>query len=757
MITLARDAWGVPHIFAATQADLYYGFGHALAEDRLFQIDMARRAFTGRVAEVLGAEYLGHDQSVRANYEPAAIRTQLDALPAEEAAIFTSYAAGFNARLAEVLADPAHLLPAEYAHYDFAPTPLTDADVAMLWIGSLANRFSDTNSELLNLALLNDLEDQHGAEKARAIFDTLKWRNDPAAPTTIQPEDRPAGDIPRHYPRTTLRPLSPDARARVRREVDRRLRGQLPETASNIWILGPSRTTDGSTMLLNGPQFGWFAPAYVWGVGLHSPGWDVVGNTPYAYPCLLFATNGTIAWGSTAGPGKVVDLYQEHTDPADPLRYWHNGAWHRMTTRQETIAVRGAAPVTITIHATVHGHVVLTDPAQHTAYAKRRSWAGREVESLLGWVGIMHARDWEGFLAQCARIAISVNFYYADRAGNIGYALMGRYPNRPASQDTRLPSPGTGEMEWNGVHPFAWNPKVLNPKSGLVANWNNKVSPDHDNTDTYIWGAADRQSEILSRLTGQVSPEAMWAMVERTSFRDLNARALAPLILAAAPDHPAAAVLRDWDGGLGGEGEALLRDLLPRLVRAVFGADLPAREVAMYAASHPQPEPPPPYSHNINPGIKALSAMLSPTRPGLPRPHDFLHGATPESVIRAALDASAEALGPRPWVPPTLTTRFRSTDFMGIPMGLPSAQPELASHMNRGTENNLVRFSGATTTIEDVTPPGQSGFIAPDGTVAVHARDQLALYESFGRKPQLLDATAAMEGAVSWRELRRGE
>ena len=767
MPTIKRDAWGVPHIFAANVRDLYWGFGYALAEDRLFQIDMARRAFTGRVAEVLGAAYLGHDQSVRANYEPASIQAQVDALVGDERDIFAGYAAGFNARMAEVLAAPATLLPREYGEFEFLPVPFSDTDVAMLWIGSLANRFSDTNNELVNLALRDELVEMHGAAKGRAVFDQLKWRNDPAAPVTIPLADRPAGDLPRSFPVTDPTPLSEEARGRVLREASLRMRGLLPDampTASNVWVLGPSRTTDGSTMLLNGPQFGWFNPSYVWACGLHLPGWDVVGNTPYGYPALLFGTNGTITWGSTAGPGKVVDMYQERLDPADRVRYLHEGAWKTMTKRTEVIAVRGAADVAIDVFATVHGHVVLFDEAQHTAYAKRRSWAGREVESLLGWVGLMQARDPQAFLAQCERIAISVNFYYADRGGNVGYALMGRYPVRPETQDVRLPAAGDGSMEWQGVRPFAWNPKILNPQQGYVANWNNKVSGDHDNTDTFIWGAGDRVSEITDIIDAgrKLDPHAVWDIVARTSFVDVNARLLIPLIRRAVPDHPGTTLLAAWDRRSAGGALALMREVLPRLVRDVFGRDLPAREVAAYAVTHTPLDPPPNMSPNLNPGVKALINVLSGPREGLPAVHDFLHGRTAAEVIAANLDAAWEALvaahgeDPASWPAPLPFTRFRASDFMGVPTTTPGNIHDIAHHMNRGTENNFVRFHEGGVEIRDVTPPGQSGFLPPDGRQNPHATDQLALYASFMAKRQWLTPEEVAANAVSSRDYDAG-
>jgi penicillin G amidase len=110
-VTIKRDSYGTPHIYAADVFGLFYGYGYSVAQDRLFQMEMARRSFTGRVAEVLGERFVDYDKSVRSNYKPDSIARQLERLPKQDQAIFDGYAAGFNTWVREVLAKPSELMP----------------------------------------------------------------------------------------------------------------------------------------------------------------------------------------------------------------------------------------------------------------------------------------------------------------------------------------------------------------------------------------------------------------------------------------------------------------------------------------------------------------------------------------------------------------------------------------------------------------------------------------------------------------------
>ncbi|KAG0771574.1 hypothetical protein G6F22_016362 [Rhizopus arrhizus] len=150
---------------------------------------MARRSTQGKVAEVLGEKMVAFDKSIRGNFSPERIQRQLAALPASERQILDGYAAGMNAWIAQVRAKPDSLTPKEFNDLQFQPSDWTPYDVAMVFVGTMANRFSDANSEIDNLALLTALKDRHGDTRAMQIFNQLRWMTDSRAPTTVPEEE----------------------------------------------------------------------------------------------------------------------------------------------------------------------------------------------------------------------------------------------------------------------------------------------------------------------------------------------------------------------------------------------------------------------------------------------------------------------------------------------------------------------------------------------------------------------------------------
>jgi len=188
-VTILRDEWGIPQVYADDVYGLYAGYGYAVADDRLFQMEMSRRSVLGTVSEVLGAEHVAYDTETRANFDQAKIRSQIEALRPEQRDILRGYAAGYNKRLAEVMADKAALLPREFTEFGFEPTAWTDYDVAMIYVGTMAGRFSHYSNELNNAKVLDALVAQHGEAEGRRIFDQIFWIEDPLAPTTV-----PAGE-----------------------------------------------------------------------------------------------------------------------------------------------------------------------------------------------------------------------------------------------------------------------------------------------------------------------------------------------------------------------------------------------------------------------------------------------------------------------------------------------------------------------------------------------------------------------------------
>ncbi|MEM2946790.1 MAG: penicillin acylase family protein, partial [Candidatus Bathyarchaeia archaeon] len=510
-VILIRDNFGVPHVYAKNLYGLYYGYGYALATDRLFQMEMTRRTVLGKVSEVLGSAYINFDKGIRSNYSPDSIQAQLDALPRKYKDIFEGYADGMNARIKEVLANPNTLLPKQFIDYGFLPTFWTPFDVVMIFVGTMCNRFGDFNTELDNLAFLEYLQGAYGEETAWKIFNQTKWVNDPGAPTTIMADDpvmvkksiQPKLAKPSFIKSRNIFVMQ---RLEEERLQERKLLEKIgleiladPPLASNLWMINKKKTDDGmGSIILNGPQFGWYVPGYVYEIGLHAPGIDIIGNTPFGYPVILFGHNKHIAWGSTAGLGDLIDIYEEVLNPANPYQYWFNGEWRDMEKRTEIISVKDGTPVTVDVYRTVHGFVIKFDMENHLAYSKRRSWEGFEIQSLIGWIESTWAENFWQWRKAASKMALNVNWYYADRMGNIGYIYCGRYPLRKENHDWRFPVRGTGEMEWLGFLPFEKNPQVYNPKRGYIVNWNNKPSPTWNDPDMWwlVWGSADRVQVI---------------------------------------------------------------------------------------------------------------------------------------------------------------------------------------------------------------------------------------------------------------------
>ncbi|MER5394776.1 penicillin acylase family protein [Saccharopolyspora sp. NPDC002686] len=801
-VTVKRDRYGTPHIYSDNTYGLFYGYGHAAGQDRLFQLEMTKRAAAGSVSEVLGADYSDFDASVRSDYDPASIRRQYDELAPRDRQVLDGYASGMNAWIDQVAADRAHLMPKQFLDLGFEPSRWTGVDVAMITVGTMNIRFSDYNSEIKNLAMLQQLQQRYGAEQGRQVFDQIAWPVDPEAPASIEAPTGPAATAPAALDRPnglagTLdgvtapastpapdiapKPTASAAWHEAAQQIDSLRPGAAkPPQFSNMMLVGGQRAQGANSLLLNGPQFGWFSPAYTYSVGLHGAGFDVVGNTPFAYPVVLFGHNGSIAWGATAGNGDTVDMYQEKLDPNDPHRYLYQGEYRTMSQRTETVEVKDGAPRQVQVFSTVHGPVTQFDTANGVAYAKKRSWAGQELDTLFTWLRSTQASDYQQWHRQAEALPISINWYYTDRRGNIGYYFAGHFPIRPAGQDPRLPASGTGEMEWLGVQPPATgNPQVLNPPAGYLANWNNSPAPGYPNSDSLPWGRADRVEVLQRELAADpaITADDLWEIQHRASLTDINRAYFTPFLADAAaglpadsPEHRVYQALSDWDGMNADEdhdgrydsaGTAIIQTWLQIMLDDVVRPNLPPETYARYGSTgYPTRDKPASGSQNVQPGTKVLLNTLLGAESSVPQHVDFLRGRDRSAVVRDTLrrtyDALSQQYGPDPanWLAPTAQNVFSTSNYLGVPSGGQDEQRKTPVFMNRGTENNLVVSQPDGMAGYEVVPPGQNGFVAPDGTRGPHFDDQFQMFVDYGRKPTWLTEDEVRRNQESEESLR---
>jgi len=743
---LVRDTYGVPHIYADDIYGLYYGYGYAVAQDRLFQMEMTRRSTQGTVAEVLGTDYLEYDKGTRALFDPASIHAQMDMLAVKDRDIFAGFAAGMNAWLTDIRANADELLPKQFIDYDFEPGNWTPYDVAMIFIGTMANRYGDFNTELYNLKIYQSLVAQHGEAQGRRLFDLLNPRFSDNAATTI-PRENWSVQVP-----DNLAAVNAPLEAPINHEISS---GPLTTGFSNIYILGKDKTRGANSILVNGPQFGWFNPAYVYSIGMHGAGIDVVGNTPFAYPMIMFGHNKTITWGSTWAGGDIVDIYSEQLNPDNPEQYWYKGEYRDFERRTEVIRVRGEAAIELDVYRSVHGPIVQMVPAAGVAYAKHRAWDGGELDTLLAWVAATHAGDFESWELEAAKSAINVNMYYADVHGNIGYFFGGQYPQRVAGHDNRFPVTGDGSMDWIARMPIEQaNPHVKNPVSNYIANWNNKPGQGVMNPDFffYSWSGADRIDILHDALDGRdtFTPDEAWEILRTSSYADVHAAYLLPLIDHAVQEQHngrlanANEILQSWnrqsldsdrDGNYDEAATVIFRTFAGVLLKNVLADDLGEVYGPFSGLGYPTADKPTGAGTNIQSGMKAVIESLSGRGA-----YDLLNGEDTSAVIARALSATLELLTAEQgdelsaFRMPVATRPFSYKNFLGVPQAGSDELKTAPIEQNRGTENNMIVMREGAIAGWEVTPPGQNAFVSPSGEKGPHYDDQFDMYQNFGRK-----------------------
>ena len=465
-VTIYRDAKGVPHIVGETSAAVMFGLGFALAQDRLAQMELNRRAAQGRRAEVLGASAVAVDITARnRSLKAAELMRMYAAIPREHQLMMQSFVDGINRQIAEIEQDPAHKTPYEFTQWGIRPQPWTLIDF-LGYIASVPN--GRESYALQNLTFLKAMVARYGEQTGREIFEDVVPLSDPDSPTTIPPgEDlAPAQPmpVPGPYPVAPGVP-SPNPSADFPAPP-----AHLPAEASRCLVIGPARSASGHVLMMeataDGPES-----------HLHGGGFDTAGFSFPGWGPPFIGRSLQHGWLMTSGQADTTTTYAERLNPVNRFQYWFKGAWKDMERRSETIVVKGAKPVVHEVALTVHGAVVHWDVAEGTAYTERYAERGHELDNWVGIVELARAKSLADFQDQgIARIAWNLGVCYGDSSGQFGFWEAGLLPRLPAAVDSRLPTPGTGEYEWQGFLSAPEHPHMLNPRQGFIHTWNSKAT-----------------------------------------------------------------------------------------------------------------------------------------------------------------------------------------------------------------------------------------------------------------------------------------
>lgn len=555
-VTIIRDKYGVPHIYAKNEDDLFFAFGYAVAQDRLWQIDFMRRLGQGRLSEIFGKDFVDTDVYFR-------LLTSTGIKGGTPPHLKQGFKA-FSQGISTYIRTHEDNLPIEFTILGYKPdawgkNDYLDVLKVVNWGLSCGFGTDLTASKIL-----------------KKVGETLYQEAFPRWP------DSAPSIIP---PRQVQIAAYPELPAKVVDQL-RGLVGLPIGGASNNWVISGEKSTDGAPLLANDTHLALTNPGFWWEVDLNCPTIHASGFAVPGVPGIPVGHNEHVAWGVTNVMVDDVDFYIEKLNPKNPQQYWFKDHWEDMKVVKETIKVKDGDSVEKQILLTRHGPILPKSIDVEKGQAISQRWAFPECRQP-GRAGyaLLKARTAQDVMEALRYWELpSQNFVFADQQGNIGYWCCATVPVRPWG-DGFLPVPGwTGQNEWQGYVPFEKRPHVLKPEQGFIASANNKVTANGE--PYYIsnyWEPIDRISRItqLIKQKDKLSVDDMKAIHNDTYC--LLASELTPKLLDVLQSNAkqegfkeAAEVLSKWDFVMGEDSAAasIFETTFRRLMDNIFKDEL---------------------------------------------------------------------------------------------------------------------------------------------------------------------------------------
>lgn len=566
-VEVIRDTWGVPHIYAQTQDDLFFAQGFVAAQDRLWQMEIWRRTGEGKLAEILGPAAVERDKFARLMRYRGDMEAEWKSYAPDAKQIIESFVRGVNAFI-DLSRDR---LPIEFQLTGITPEYWTPEVCLARMAGYVMTR--NASSEVTRAQLVRLL----GPGKTAELLETDPFKK---------------LEVPEGLDLTGIDSRILSAAGAASGAVSFGIEG------SNNWVVGGALTNTGKPILANDPHRSISLPSLRYLVHLVGPGWNVIGAGEPTLPGVAAGHNERVGFGFTIVGIDQQDLYVEETNPADPTQYRYKARWEKMKIEREVIVVKGnPAPVEVEVELrfTRHGPVIHEDKELNRAYALR--WVGSEPGSAgyLASLSLNRARNWPEFLKALERWRVpSENLVYADVDGNIGWQAAGSAPIRRGWSGL-LPVPGNnGRYDWNGWLPLSELPRAYNPARRFIATANHKIIPErYKHEINFEWSAPfrfQRIDEVLRKGGKFTIGDFERLQHDETS---LPARELVPLLLRSllfdsrTDMRDASELFREWDYSLGRDSAAaaLYEMWLQKLQTNFAGQFVPAKAKGLIGAS----------------------------------------------------------------------------------------------------------------------------------------------------------------------------
>jgi penicillin amidase len=575
-VEIVRDNEGVPHIFAQSTDDLFSALGFLHAQDRLWQMEMTRRAGQGRLSEIFGERTFGTDVFLRTlDLYGYAARSEARLAP-EVRGSLQAYARGVNAFLMRSTGLLEPRLPPEFLALGHTPEPWRVTDSLLTAKLMALNLSTNLNHEMTRLALAAE-----GLTSAE-IEDLLPYDDADVPP--------PLPELAQLYP---LR--RPSGQKHVSRED---VADMIGGGASNNWVVSGARTRSGKPLLANDPHLRLTAPStwYLAHLALVRPETAVVnlvGATLAGLPLVLLGRSDTLAWGFTNAGPDVQDVFIEKINPSDPKQYLTPDGWRPFAIEPMAISVKGAGVRTLERRRTRHGPVLPggyrnLEGLLAPGYVAALQWTALSDEDTTIAAGVFDpgVRSVRDYMARMRQYVVPMqSMVLADAAGNIGMIAPGRVPVRDPGNKVagRAPVPGwDATYDWKGYLKFEDLPRVENPPSGAIGTANARiVGPDYPHHLTYDWDVDYRLRRIKQLILDRDGHDVASMRAAQADVLSLAFAQLKPLMIAAArrvgsADEATLDRLERWDAAMRAElAEPLIFMAWEReTIRAIYRDDL---------------------------------------------------------------------------------------------------------------------------------------------------------------------------------------
>lgn len=550
-VEILIDHWGVPHIYAKNEADLFFAQGFNAARDRLFQIDLWRRRGLGQLSEAFGPAYVEQDRATRLFLYRGDIKKEWAVYSADAEQIAQNFTAGINAYIDWLYEHP-DKMPFEFKKLNYKPARWAAEDVVRIRSHGLTGNLTDEVARS-KVACAADLKS-----------DEIRYKLEPPWQTRILDGLDPC------LPKDVLKVFDLATQSvRFVREMVTVASSQLlavssddfaseARAESNNWVVASKKSATGHAIMANDPHRAYVQPSIRYIADLNSPTLHVTGIGEPAVPGVSNGHNDWIAFGGTYFAIDQEDLYVYELNPTNDEEYKYKGSWEPFRVVQEEIKVKGQAAVSVDLKFTSHGPVIYVEKEKKRAFAVRTDWLEPGTSPYMASLGYMRAKTFKEFEhALDGWGTPPINHVYADVKGNIGWAPAGFAPIRP-NWDGLLPVPGDGRYEWAGRWSGDKLPRIYDPPNGYITTSNEMNLPaDYPYRERKLgfeWSSPFRHQridEVLSKLDRVSIDDSMRLQNDVVS---IPARRLVVLLQPLSSEDPAGKaaldLLKGWNANV---------------------------------------------------------------------------------------------------------------------------------------------------------------------------------------------------------------